>query len=103
MRRSLVVVGGFAVALVSPIEAHHSPVAFEMSQVVAFDGVITSFDWRNPHVYLAVEARNGLEWLIETDATPVMRRSGWTKLRPGSSGTLPIGVKSRAKKGFAKT
>jgi len=99
--RSLIVLGGLAVPLVLPVEAHHSPVAFEMSQVVAFDGVLTSFDWRNPHVYLTVEDRNGVEWLIETDATPVMRRSGWTS--DSFAAGDAVGVRVRPHKDPQKT
>ena len=77
MYRAFIASSGLAVSLVSPVGAHHSAVAFELSQVVAFDATVTSIDWRNPHVYLSVEDRSGVEWLIETDATPVLRRSGW--------------------------
>ena len=67
------------IATVSPTAAHHSPTAFEMSQVVAFEGTVTQFDWRNPHVYLTIDDSNNARWLIETDATPVMIRSDWTR------------------------
>ena len=78
MSRWLIVSSSLVLTLGSPADAHHSPAAFEMSQVVAFEGVLTDFDWRNPHVYLTVEDRGGVEWLIESDATPVLSRSGWT-------------------------
>lgn len=64
---------------VTAVEAHHSPSAFDMTQVVAFEGTITSFEWKNPHVYLEVEDSEQAIWLIETDATPVLTRSGWSQ------------------------
>ncbi len=78
MCRTFLGLSSLAAYLVSPVSAHHSPTAFEMSQVVAFEGTVTRFEWRNPHVYLLIEDREGVEWLIETDATPVLLRSGWT-------------------------
>lgn len=59
--------------------AHHSNSAFELDRVVAFQGTVVRYQWRNPHVYLEIEDANGVEWLIETDATPIMGRSGWTR------------------------
>jgi len=63
--------------------AHHSEAAFDMEAVVAFTGTVTEFAWRNPHVYFRVSTRNEagepLEWEIETGATPLLLRSGWTR------------------------
>jgi len=59
--------------------AHHSHSGFHLDRVVAFQGTVTNFEWTNPHVYLTVADDNGAEWLIETDPTPVMSRSGWTE------------------------
>lgn len=67
------------VGLVAPFssEAHHSSIGFDRDQVIAFEGILVQFDWTNPHVYLTVEDSSGVEWLIQTDATPIMSRSGW--------------------------
>ncbi len=64
-------------AIIAP--AHHSNSAFELDRVVAFQGTVVRYQWKNPHVYLEIEDANGVEWLIETDATPIMRRSGWAR------------------------
>ncbi len=67
------------VALFGPAAfAHHSNSAFNLEEVVAFEGIVSAVDWRNPHVYIAIEREDGTEWLLETDATSVLRRSGWT-------------------------
>jgi len=58
--------------------AHHSAIGFDQEQVVVVEGAVTRFEWTNPHVYLYVEDASGLEWLIETDSTPILTRSGWT-------------------------
>jgi len=67
--------------------AHHSDSGFDFAQVVAFQGTVVEFEWTNPHVYLTVADESGAEWLIETDPTPVMTRSGWTRdsFLPGDS------------------
>lgn len=63
----------------TPTLAHHSHAGFDLERVVAFEGTVTRFEWKNPHVYLSVTDAAGAEWLIETDPTPVMSRSGWTR------------------------
>ncbi len=67
--------------------AHHSHTGFDLERVVAFEGTVIRYEWANPHVYLTVEDENGNEWLIETDPTPVMSRSGWShdSFTPGDS------------------
>ncbi|MGE4658112.1 MAG: DUF6152 family protein [Gammaproteobacteria bacterium] len=67
---------------VLPVSAHHSEAGFDTGKVVAFEGTVIEYSWRNPHVYIDVESidRVGsrVVWEIETGATPIMRRSGWT-------------------------
>ncbi len=76
--------------MASPVSAHHSASIFNRETVLAFQGTVSHFNWTNPHVYIYVETRDevaGLvEWEIETDATPILTRSGWTaeSLPPGS-------------------
>jgi hypothetical protein len=43
-----------------PAAAHHSPAAFDLTRDVYLEGVVTSFSWRNPHVYLELE-------IVDTD------------------------------------
>ena len=77
------------VTTVAPAVAHHSGSIFDTNTVAAAQGVISRFSWSNPHVYIYVEAVGGggapVEWEIETDATPILYRSGWTAqtLQPG--------------------
>ncbi len=80
-----------AVAItVSPATvAHHSGSIFDQTSVVAIEGTISDFSWANPHVYIHVESISASGeirgWEIETDATPILTRSGWssTSLEPG--------------------
>jgi hypothetical protein len=54
----------------------------DMESVVAFEGTVTEFNWRNPHVYFTVETtdQNGepVEWTLQTDSTNLRARGGWT-------------------------
>ena len=43
-----------------PAVAHHSPAAFDLTRDVYLEGIVTSFSWRNPHVYIELE-------LVDTD------------------------------------
>ena len=52
--------------------AHHSRAPFNMDALLAFQGTVVRYQWRNPHVYITVADADGNEWLLETDAVPVI-------------------------------
>jgi len=62
--------------------AHHSRAGFDTDAVTAIEGRVTSFSWSNPHVYIGLagvdESGTEADWVIETDAIPILLRSGWT-------------------------
>ena len=63
--------------------AHHSPAAFDLNSQVTIQGAVSRFDWTNPHAYIYVTASAGagetVEWMIETDGTSILTRSGWSR------------------------
>jgi hypothetical protein len=75
-------------------DAHHSEADFNVESVVVLRGTVTAFSWRNPHVYITMasvsEVGAGLSWEVETGATPLLARSGWTRdsLVPGDEITV---------------
>ena len=81
MRYTAVFAAGLILA--SPLSAHHSDAGMDMDSVVAFEGTVTQFNWRNPHVYFTVETtdQNGepVEWTLQTDSTNLRERRGWTR------------------------
>jgi hypothetical protein len=85
----------------SLVLAHHSRAPFDMSRIHAFEGTVVRYQWRNPHVYVIVADQQGAEWLIETDATPVMTRSGWS--RDSFSVGDPVSVRIRPDKDPSKS
>lgn len=71
-----------ALLAAAPVQSHHSGSVFDTDVVLAVQGSVTGFRWGNPHVYIYVQATNDRgeidEWQIETDATPILTRSGWS-------------------------
>ncbi len=73
---------------------HHSEAGLDLESVVAFQGVVTEFSWRNPHVYINVETVDGggqpTEWQFQTHPTMHLTRAGWTRdtFQPGDVVTV---------------
>ncbi len=101
---ALGVLAGFAIAA-APVIAHHSQSIYDESQMKTLVGVVTLFDWRNPHTTIhveVVEAGATVTWEVETNSAVSLKRSGWrrdlfksgdkvtVKVNPAKSGK-PIG------------
>lgn len=75
--------------VVSAIAHHNSSAAFDMENEVTIEGVVTRYQWKNPHLYFYVdatdEAGGSVEWRVEAGPLALMRRLGWSKetLSPG--------------------
>lgn len=67
-------------AVAAPASAHHSAAMFDDSINLQLEGVITRFDYLNPHSWLYMEVTNEdgttTEWGFELDAPPRLRRVG---------------------------
>jgi hypothetical protein len=65
-----------------PAEGHHSDANYDQDRIIGFQGTVTRYAWRNPHVTVYVETENEagepVEWGVETGSTPIMTRSGWS-------------------------
>jgi hypothetical protein len=61
----------------------------DMESVVAFEGTVREFSWKNPHVYVIVDVeQNGepsIAWELQMAAVTILSRRGWTRetLSPG--------------------
>jgi len=64
--------------------AHHSFAAeFDGNKRVTLKGVVTSVDWRNPHIYVYLNVKddrgNPTQWACELGPPNVLMRQGWTR------------------------
>ena len=80
----------FAAALVlaAPVPAHHSDAGIDLESMVAIEGTVKEFAWRNPHIYLIVESvQSGepVDWELQMGTVATQTRMGWTRdsLSPG--------------------
>lgn len=66
----------------APAWAHHSPAQFDLSRKVTFDGTVTEFEWKNPHVFIQVEtvdADGGVSSMqVEADGISILVPAGWS-------------------------
>jgi hypothetical protein len=77
------------VLLVFPASAHHSTAEYDLTRSASVTGIVTSFEWANPHchIYLDSTIADGMveHWTIDVDSPNMLSRTGWTKdsLKPG--------------------
>lgn len=74
--------------LMAPTFAHHSSAIFDLDHAVTLEGVVTAYEWANPHVYLYVDTGSNGEpavWEIEASPPSFMLLRGWspTTFAPG--------------------
>ena len=72
-------------SLSTEASAHHSFALFyEGGETVTIKGVVTRFNFRNPHAIIEVTVVNdeGKEehWTAETSAPSALRRRGWSQV-----------------------
>ncbi len=79
-----------------PAAAHHSFVMFDTTKQVKLSGVVSSFEWTNPHTYIEIDAADESgatkHWSIELGSPSILRNSGWNhnSLKAGDKVTLLI-------------
>jgi len=78
-----------ALLMVPALVAHHSTAEYDLKHPATATGVVTRFEWSNPHsiIYLDSAADDGTveHWVIEIDSPNALERLGWSKdsLKPG--------------------
>jgi hypothetical protein len=88
--RHVLVAGAVGLLVIAPARAHHSFAPYETTMQIKLAGVVTSFKWANPHVYMEIDAdatagAPARHWLIECASTSILNRIGWkfNMLKPG--------------------
>jgi hypothetical protein len=82
--RLAVFLGTVGLLLISrPVLAHHGRSNYDVTNTATVKGVVTQFDWVNPHalIYLDVTADDGKteKWIAETNSPNTLSRQGWSK------------------------
>jgi hypothetical protein len=82
-------------------EAHHSTAGYDLIHGTIVSGVVTRFDWENPHAHLFLDVAGDGEtehWSIEMESLTVLTKIGWTKDTLKSGDRVSV-IGSRAKDG----
>jgi hypothetical protein len=81
MRRGIMTCLFLAMAAGGPVAAHHSFAMFDTASPVTLTGVVTDFQWTNPHVYIELDVAEGgkghRHWTIELGSPSILMRGGW--------------------------
>ena len=73
---------------------HHSfVVEYDINRPLTLAGVVSKFEWANPHAYLSIDVAHDLgttTWTFQLASPNVLERGGWTRrtLRVGDRVTL---------------
>ena len=61
--------------------AHHGSAAYDMTKTITLKGVVTSYDFVNPHAEIRVEVTDSsghkVNWIAETNNPGRLVRRGW--------------------------
>ena len=72
-----------------PVAAHHSRAIYDRERIVSIEGVVTEYEWGNPHIHVFVKTEtdsgDAVVWTFDTGTTTMMRGRGWLSdmLAPG--------------------
>ena len=79
----------------SPLFAHHSQAVYDEEKLVTITGVVTKFEWINPHVVVHLEVKddkgNTDEWVAFSGSPSMqLREAGWNseQFKPGETVTI---------------
>ena len=87
--------------LSAPLSAHHGVAAYDPSKLITVKGVVTDYEFMNPHVLIYVDAKDdagGIQtWEAELNSANMLTRSGWgrTTIKIGDEITL-IGFRAKS-------
>ena len=89
----------------APIFAHHGTSAYDTTKLTTVKGMVTDFQFNNPHVMISVETKDDKGkvemWTSEANSPNVLTRHGWDRdiIKKGDQITI---IGNRPKNG-AKT
>ena len=79
-----VFLGAAGLLLVSgPVLAHHGRSNYDVTSTATVKGIITKFEWVNPHALIHFDATDETgkveKWIAETNSPNTLSRQGWDK------------------------
>jgi Family of unknown function (DUF6152) len=83
-----------AVAAVVPVLAHHGAAAYDNAKSLSIKGIVTEYDFVNPHVEIFIDAKNANgeieKWQGELNSPNLLSHRGWSRatIKPGQEVTL---------------
>jgi hypothetical protein len=85
-----------AIAASAPLSAHHwFNASYDSSRTVTLTGIVTRFEWKNPHALFYIDVPDGrggvaTRWLMEMGSPNSLARAGWSRssLRVGETVTV---------------
>jgi hypothetical protein len=98
MRTKLIVLSAVAGALAvsSPVLAHHGNAAYDDTVTMLKDATVTSLSWQNPHTIVQFDTKDEhgapMHWAAELGSPSALSLIGWSKtsLTPGDVITVYI-------------
>jgi len=83
-RSVVAIIAAFSLLLSATAQSHHSFSAqYDASRPRTIDGMVTKFEWHNPHVYFYLDVFDAdgqvTEWELEMSNTAVLQRAGWNR------------------------
>ena len=84
IKRLAMLVGAISFFLIcGPALAHHGRSNYDVTSTATIKGVVTEFEWTNPHalIHFDVTGDNGAveKWIAETNSPNTLSRQGWNK------------------------
>jgi len=76
------------------VSAHHGRSNYDVTSNITVKGVVTEFEWENPHalIHFDVTDEGGKveKWIAETNSPSTLSRQGWSRhtVKPGDAITL---------------
>jgi hypothetical protein len=93
--RALLVASAGLLSAAMPLLAHHSSRAeYDENQPITLSGTVKKVMWKNPHVLLFLDVKNGggkvINWELELASPNGLMSQGWKvdSLRPGDQVTV---------------
>ena len=73
----------FLLLVSGPVLAHHGRSNYDVDSTATVKGVVTQFEWVNPHALIYVDATDDTgkveKWIAETNSPNTLSRQGWNR------------------------